>query len=447
MTTWALYKTQTLIADGTLEIGDGYRAKNSEMGASGIPFIRAGDVNGRVNSIGTDLLSFESVEKVGRKRSKAGDIVITTKGTIGRMAIVLEDDPEFIYSPQLCYWRSLDVEKIHPRWLFYALQSNEMKEQMSWSSGQTDMAPYISLTDQRTAFKITLPKIKEQREIAAILGALDDKIELNRKTAATLEEMARALYRSWFVDFDPVHARSQGLPPAHMDHPTAALFPDSFGDDGLPEGWTRQSLRDISKVISKGTTPRKNELAGIDQSAQVNFLKVNAMTDGREIKRNSIDRIPSSIHLGSLKRSILHFGDVLFSIAGTIGRTSIVEAELLPCNCNQAVAFIRPQDWVPSAFMWAALNTPEVKGGMLEGVVHAVQANLSLKQIGDTEITLPPPDRLEKMFSSISTLIELSTQKDRENQTLATLRDTLLPRLMSGELRVGDARDQIKEAL
>ena len=105
----------------------------------------------------------------------------------------------------------------------------------------------MSLTDQRTAFKLTLPPISEQREIASILGALDDKIELNRRMAATLEEMARALYRSWFVDFDPVKAKAEGLAPAFMDEATAALFPDRFGDYGLPDGWSFRSLGEFFK--------------------------------------------------------------------------------------------------------------------------------------------------------------------------------------------------------
>ena len=94
-------------------------------------------------------------------------------------------------------------------------------------------------------FELPIPPIEKQRRIASLLGALDDKIELNRRMNATLEEMAPALFRSWFVDFDPVHARAAGQPPAHMQPETAALFPDSFGDDGLPEGWRMGSVADL----------------------------------------------------------------------------------------------------------------------------------------------------------------------------------------------------------
>lgn len=85
----------------------------------------------------------------------------------------------------------------------------------------------------------------EQQAIASALGALADKIELNRRMCATLEAMARALFRSWFVDFDPVRAKAEGQAPAHMDAATAALFPDRFGDDGLPVGWRRGAISDL----------------------------------------------------------------------------------------------------------------------------------------------------------------------------------------------------------
>lgn len=304
MSAWCIVYTRDLIKAGVLEIGDGYRAKNSEMSSKGVPFIRAGNVDGRVNTFGADLLCADSVKMAGRKRSMPGDVVITTKGTIGRLAFVREGDPDFIYSPQLCYWRSLNQEIIASRWLFYAMRSQEMLDQISWSAGQTDMAPYVSLTDQRTAFKLTLPPIEEQREIAATLGALDDKIELNRKTAATLEEMARALYRSWFVDFDPVRARAEGRAPAHMDPDTAALFPDGFGEDGLPVGWKAGTLNDLAMLnptaYSKKKHPRRIEYVDL---ANTKWGHIEATTE------YDWDAAPSRA------RMVLNVGD---TIVGTV---------------------------------------------------------------------------------------------------------------------------------
>ncbi|MES2666901.1 MAG: restriction endonuclease subunit S [Pseudomonadota bacterium] len=325
------------------------------------------------------------------------------------------------------------------RWLYYAIIHHKL--------GEIDDGSPIPSTTRAAVYveDVAIPPLPEQREIAAVLGALDDKIELNRKTAAVLEEMARALYRSWFVDFDPVWAKAEGRHPAHMDSATAALFPDRFDDAGVPLGWRKMKLRDVSSVISKGTTPKSGDLEDLDESDMVNFLKVNLMTDTREVKWTKLDKVARSVHDTILKRSRLCAGDVLFSIAGTIGRSSIMKSQYLPCNCNQAIAFIRPQDWIPSEFIWMAMNQEEVKEALLQGVVHAVQANLSLAKIGDAEIVVPQEKELRETFLAVGDLMALSSHKETENQTLATLRDSLLPRLISGELRVGAAREMLDE--
>src|SRR5690606_14701391 len=191
----------------------------------------------------------------GNKVSRAGDVVLTTKGTIGRLALVDEHTDVFVYSPQLCFWRSLQPHKLVPRFLYYSLQSEDLRHQMSWSAAQTDMAPYVSLTDQRNAFEISVPDVITQLEIGNLLGSLDDKIELNRRMNETLEAMAQAIFRDWFVDFGPTRRKLAGITdPVEImgglvqDAARAAeldkLFPDALGEDGLPVGWERQLLGD-----------------------------------------------------------------------------------------------------------------------------------------------------------------------------------------------------------
>src|SRR5579885_321023 len=102
---WQYWEIADLLRDGTLEIGDGYRAKNSEMGTSGLPFARAANVNNGFHLDDADILSEESVQLAGEKISRPGDITFTSKGTFGRFAFVREATPQFVYSPQLCYWR------------------------------------------------------------------------------------------------------------------------------------------------------------------------------------------------------------------------------------------------------------------------------------------------------------------------------------------------------
>ena len=204
---WRRYEARALIEAGVLEIGDGYRAKKNELATSGLPFARAGNIKDGFQFTDVDRFPEEDLERVGNKTSKPSDVVFTSKGTVGRFAFVREDTPRFVYSPQLCFWRSLNHERIDPRFLFYWLSGREFYIQFKSVSGQTDMAEYVSLQDQRS-MHLTLPPLPEQRAIAHILGSLDDKIELNRRMNETLEEMARALFKSWFIDFDPVHAKA-----------------------------------------------------------------------------------------------------------------------------------------------------------------------------------------------------------------------------------------------
>jgi type I restriction enzyme S subunit len=157
-------RTSTLIEDQILEVGDGYRAKNSELGAPGLPFIRAGDLNNGFDTTGADILSDESVSRARRKVSRVGDIAFTSKGTIGRFARVTEYTPLFVYSPQVCYWRSLDPLRLNPAILYCWMQSTDFGDQITAVAGQTDMAPYVSLQDQR---QMTMPVFPEFQHVIA----------------------------------------------------------------------------------------------------------------------------------------------------------------------------------------------------------------------------------------------------------------------------------------
>lgn len=147
-------KAADQIRKRVLEIGDGYRAKNSELGKTGLPFIRAGNLNNGFDTTGADLLRDESVAKAGGKVCRVGDVAFTSKGTIGRFARVTEHTTQFVYSPQVCYWRSLERSRLHPVILYCWMQSDDLGEQIAAVAGQTDMAPYVSLQDQR---QMTMP--------------------------------------------------------------------------------------------------------------------------------------------------------------------------------------------------------------------------------------------------------------------------------------------------
>jgi type I restriction enzyme S subunit len=142
-------KASKLISDGVLEIGDGYRAKNAELRKPGLPFIRAGNIANGFDTSGAEVLHEDSVRKAGRKVGMQGDVVFTSKGTIGRFARFTEFSPALVYSPQVCFWRSLDWDRLQPSVLWCWMQSDDLQSQIDAVAGQTDMAPYVSLRDQR----------------------------------------------------------------------------------------------------------------------------------------------------------------------------------------------------------------------------------------------------------------------------------------------------------
>ena len=231
---WYRYEVGDLIATKKLLVGDGYRAKNDELSSSGLPFARAGNIDSGFRFDGADHFPEENLARVGNKVSEPGDVVFTSKGTVGRFASVRPNTPRFVYSPQLSFWRSLDRDTIEPRFLYYWMLGPEFFVQFHAVAGQTDMAEYVSLADQRQ-MHISVPPLPEQHAIAHVLGTLDDKIELNRRMNETLEAIAQTVFKSWFVDFDPVRAKMEGRKPCGMDAATAALFPDSLEQSELGE--------------------------------------------------------------------------------------------------------------------------------------------------------------------------------------------------------------------
>jgi type I restriction enzyme S subunit len=228
-----VYRFQQLIDGKILEIGDGYRAKNTELGGDGPAFMRAG----RLTASGWDWAGVERFDasdepKVRHKVSKSGDTVITTKGnSLGRSGFVSADEEPFVYSPHLSYWRSLDKAALNPRFLRYWALGPEMSGHLDSFGHNTDMAPYLSLSDQRR-LTITLPRDNTQEAIAGILGALDDKIAVNDRIAFTLEEILTLRFEqlgmidgreselapmSDLIDFNPRESAPKGSVAPYVD--------------------------------------------------------------------------------------------------------------------------------------------------------------------------------------------------------------------------------------
>jgi type I restriction enzyme S subunit len=181
-----------LIGDGALVVGDGYRAKNSEMESTGVPFIRGRDVGNDVDVSSADLLGFDGVRLAGEKVSRAGDAFFTAKGTVGRIGRVSKWTPLFVYSPQIAFWRVLSGGVLLPEFVFMWLRSREFLAQRDAVKGQTDMAEYVNLRDQR-AMRMSLPPIDEQVQAFTVITPILDLIALARTESRRLADLRDAL--------------------------------------------------------------------------------------------------------------------------------------------------------------------------------------------------------------------------------------------------------------
>jgi type I restriction enzyme S subunit len=184
-------KASDLIRERVLDVGDGYRAKNSEMGEPGLPFIRAAELNDGFDTSGAERLAMPSVARAGAKLSRVGDVAFTSKGTIGRFARVGAHVAPFVYSPQVCYWRSLDARRLHPAILYCWMQSDDFVGQVLAVAGQTDMAPYVSLRDQR---QMDVPRFGEtQYQMGERIEPLLARRSLNDAESRTLAALRDTL--------------------------------------------------------------------------------------------------------------------------------------------------------------------------------------------------------------------------------------------------------------
>lgn len=320
------------------------------------------------------------------------------------------------------------------RWLYYATKHYKL--------GEIDDGSPIPSTTRAAVYMIGIdvPPHDEQCAIADILGALDDKIELNQRMNETLEAIARALFKSWFIDFDPVRAKAAGSDPGLPKH-LAELFSDSFeeGDLGeMPKEWRVVPLSEVTITITKGTTPTKAELETGGADREVNYVRVNAIGNDGSILFDKLTSIPSSVHFGVLKRSILAANDLLYTIAGTIGRSCIVDESFLPANANQAVAIIRPKPPMSPVFLAFTMRQEGFRQELHRNIVQAVQANLSLGMLSRARVVLPPALTLRQLFEPIELLVKRIALARAESRKLAAIRDSIVPKLISGEIRVKD---------
>jgi type I restriction enzyme S subunit len=288
------------------------------------------------------------------------------------------------------------------------------------------------------SFPIFVPAdIEEQRVIAAVLGTLDDKIEVNRRMSETLEGIARAIFKSWFVDFDPVRAKMEGRDPGLVPE-IAALFPDGLTEKGVPYGWREEPLLDHARLISGGT-PKTDvpdywngpiawaSAKDVSQCGQVFLVETE-----RSITERGLDE--------SSTRIVPKFGTVVVARGATTGRSCMFGQEMaMNQTCYALVSLLGRPFWLNCAFK-----------NLVNDLVHAAHGSvfdtITTRTIEGAKVTIASDALLDCFEGLVEPFFQRILTNILQIRTLAALRDLLLPKLMSGEIRVKDAEKLLGEA-
>jgi type I restriction enzyme S subunit len=371
-----------------------------------------------------------------RVKPMADDVVFSYEANLGLFARI----PAGFHG---CLGRRLalmrpNLERVDAGYLLFACLSPEFQEMLRQRTVLGSTVDRISLREF-PSFKIPLPPLPEQKRIAHVLGTLDDKIELNRRMNATLDSLSRALFKSWFVDFDPVRQKAAGKQPVGMDAQTAALFPDSFEDSEIgevPQGWDVVPLTEIVEV-NPSRSLRKGEIA--------QYLDMANM--------------PTSGHTPDALVARPFGSGTKFTNGDTL------VARITPCLENGKTAFIdclRPHEvaWGSTEFIVLRPNRPLPPeyayclgrdDGFREFAIKSMTGSSGRQRVPAESLfhfrVVRPPaglaasfgDRVQQCFQRIRAAAD-------ESRTLAALRDTLLPKLLSGGIRVPDAEKAVEEA-
>ena len=416
--------------EGTLLVADGnhgeYRPRSEEFGQGEYAFIRAADMDdGRVLFDSAQRINDHALARIRKGVGQGGDVLFSHKGTVGKLALVPLDAPPFVCSPQTTFWRTLDEERLDRRYLYCFMRSSAFTDQWMARSNETDMAAYVSLTAQRQ-LNVALPEIYEQRAIAGVLGALDDKIEQNRRTARALERLARAIFRAWFVDFEPVKAKAAGATSfPSMPQSAFDVLPTRFVDSEIgpvPEAWELKPITTIATFLN-GLALQKYPPRGDGEDLRV--IKIAQLRKGSaEGAAWANSDVPDQYVIGDR--------DLLFSWSGTLeaafwfGGKGALNQHLFKVTSSHFPSWL--------CFLWIRQHLPWFRA--IATSKATTMGHIKRGHLQETPVVVSPNEILHEANEVIGPIYDLFGQLMIEARKLAAIRDVLLPKLLAGEVRV-----------
>lgn len=420
----------------------GSRIKKENFVDQGVPVIKGANLNGAyLVDEGFDFLSDDNADELIASNATHLDIVVTHRGTIGQVGIIPKTSnyPRYVVS-QSQLKLTLDRQKANPYFIYYFLRSYDGQHRLLLNASQVGVPAIAQALTSMKTLRVPLPDIEIQTRIVNILGRLDDKIELNRRMNQTLEAMAEAIFKSWFIAFDPVHAKAEGRDtglPAQI----ADLFPSNFVESemgAIPQGWKTAPIGDAVRCVGGATPKTKNPEYW--EGGKHPFVTPKDMS-----------RLSSPIILDSERRITdagveqvsskqLPVGAVLLSSRAPIGYLAITD---VPVTVNQGVIAMVCEQTLPNLYVlhWTRANLAGIKS-QAGGTTFA---EISKRNFRPIPALIPDDHVLEEFKARITPIYDRVAINMRQSETLTRLRDTLLPKLLSGEIDVSDAESTVEE--
>lgn len=403
---------------GSIAIGPfGSRMKSDCYVDDGVRVVRGTNISsGRTFAGDFVFITAEKADELGNANLLPGDLVFPHRGSIGEVGVVPDDGRKYIISSSMMKL-TCDESKALPLFVYYFFKSELGKFELLKNSSQVGTPgigqPLASLKSIKTLF----PTLPVQFEIVEMLGAIDDRIALLRETNTTLEAIAQALFKSWFVDFDPVRAKLDGRVPEGMDEVTAALFPDSFEESALglaPTGWRVGRVDDLVELAYG------KALKASDRNAE------------------SVPVYGSGGITGYHNQALVHTPSIIVGRKGTVGSLYWEDRPFFPID---TVFYVKTNK--PLSYCFYQLARLGLKDMNTDGAVPGLNRN----NVYRLKILLPPDEILAEFDAVTSILRKKMVSNSEQIDALSKLRDTLLPRLISGQLCLPEAETILEEAI
>jgi restriction endonuclease S subunit len=441
---WQELNIDELKADttGSIAIGPfGSRMKSDCYVQSGVSVIRGTNLtSGRDFSGDFVFITPEKAQELGSANLQPDDLVFPHRGSIGEVGIVPNDGKQYVLSSSLMKLKC-DMAKANPLFIYYFFKSSKGRAELLKNTSQVGTPGIGQPLTSLKSIRLRLPDVTEQQRIASFLCAIDDRIALLRETNATLEGIAQTLFKSWFVDFDPVHAKQQGLVPEGMDEAAAALFPDSFEETELgwvPKGWRACSFIDTITVIGGGTPKTSVSEYWNGDISWFSVVDAPAATDVFVI---DTEKHITEVGLNNSSAKLLPAGTTIISARGTVGRLALVGQEMA---MNQSCYGLRGKagdDYFTyfSTFRIVETLKQRTHGSVFDTITRDTMSGVSI---------IYPTEMVISAFESLlSPVMERIKENLKQAQALAIIRDILLPRLISGQLRLPETTERVTEIL